>query len=127
MAGNLWAVRRLITVLTACVLTLLFAAGCGSSGAPTSYADQDGAVRDHYVEGCRIGFEETDDANLVAGAQSVCECAFDEISASITFEEFEDLDKRLKEDLSILQQSPLPQGSTEALVKQIVADCIRAA
>jgi len=110
-----------------CALLVLFAAGCGSSGAPTSYADQDGAVRDHYVEGCRIGFEETDDANLVSGAESVCECAFAEISSTISFADFEDLDKRLKEDLSILRQVPLPQGSTEALVKQIVADCIRAA
>lgn len=119
--------RRLLTVFSVCALVLLFAASCGSSGAPVSYADQDGAVRDHYVEGCTIGFEETEDANLVNGAQSICECSFSEIESTISFEDFEDLDKRLKEDLSLLKVNPLPQGSTEALVKQIVADCIRSA
>lgn len=117
--------RRILSLLSICLAATTFAVGCGSSGAPVSYADQDGAVRDHYVEGCQLGFEETGDDNLVAGATAVCACAFDEIESTIPFEEFEDLDKRLKEDLSILQQSPLPQGSTEAIIKSIVSDCIR--
>lgn len=114
--------RRLLLVLAA---LSLFAVACGSSGAPTSYDD---TVESSYLEGCRLAFEEAEDQEAIAaGVDAVCGCAYADIVDQVSFERFADLDDRLRNDLSLLRQDPLPQGSAEAIIREIIANCIRTA
>jgi len=83
-------------------------------------------VEENYIDGCVVALEEAEgNQAVVDGAQDVCRCAWDDIVETVSFERFEELDSRLREDLSLLQQTSLEPGSAEAAIVQIVSDCIK--
>lgn len=103
--------RRTLLVL----LFALLAVSCGSSGHPTDY---DATVEENFVEGCRVAREDLNADN----AEAVCKCAYDEIAATISFEDFEDLDDRVRGDLTVLNTAA--PTSAENQVVDIVTACI---
>ena len=69
-------------------------AACASEGLPGSYRDQDSRAERQFVEACVDSLEDTD----VDNAADYCQCAFYTVAAELTFAEFLDLDKKLKDD-----------------------------
>lgn len=104
------------SILFAILVALaVFATSCGSDGFPETY---DATVEENYMLGCA----ESLDAEIAGAAEAVCGCAYQRIQTEVAFEDFEALDKRLRDDLKILQN---PEGDTTAFAAvQIVADCI---
>ena len=82
--------RRFVPIVLA--LTIVLAA-CTSAGRPSSYDDQDKLAERQFREACEAALAE-DEAN----PQSYCECSFFTVAAELTFEEFSDLDDKLKDD-----------------------------
>lgn len=102
-------------LLAICLALAVFATACGSDGFPETY---DATVEENYMAGCT----ESLDAEIAGAAESVCSCAYGRIQSEVAFEDFEGLNKRLRDDLKILQN---PEGDTTAnAAVQIVADCI---
>jgi len=97
------------------VALALFATACGSDGFPETY---DATVEENYMAGCTERLA----AEISGAAEAVCTCAYDRMRTEIEFEDFEALNGRLRDDLTILRN---PEGDTTANASvQIVADCI---
>lgn len=83
--------RRLLFVI---VGLALFGAACTSEGLPNSYEDQDDRAEKQFITACEAALEEGDQEN----AAEFCQCAFDTVAAELSFNEFLELDDRLKDD-----------------------------
>ena len=112
---------RLLAVLAA---LLLVAAACGNSGAPTSWDDNAadykgepnvGQPERNFRDGCEEAGQDDLDEQVRENLVDVCECGFDRIRESLTFEEFKELDDDLRSDIN----ADLTQE-----VSQIMRQCI---
>ena len=90
------------------------AAGCGNSGEPTSF---DETVEANYVDACKRQAEED---RIARGydVQRICECAWVRVKSEVSFEDFRELDSRLRGDPSQINEG------TGATLKQIMTNCI---
>ena len=106
---------KLLLLLCAAVAIVLVAASCGGSGAPTGFAAEDGGetVRENFIEGCEVAVADSgnsQDSQLAVNAEMICECTYDRIvrdsatSDGITFEDFDEVDDDLREDIDLLTQ-----------------------
>lgn len=82
---------RLVVLVFGLVALL---AGCASEGLPGSYQDQDRRAERQFVEACVDSLADTDEED----AADFCQCAFYTVASELTFAEFLDLDKKLKDD-----------------------------
>jgi len=106
------------TLLALLLAVAVFATACGSDGFPETY---DATVEENYMAGCT----EALDAEIAGAATAVCTCAYTRIQTEVAFDDFEALNKRLRDDLTILQN---PEGDTTANASvEIVRDCILSA
>ena len=111
----------------AAVAIMLVAASCGGSGAPTSFDPEDGGetVRENFTEGCEVAVE---DSQLAANANEVCQCTYDRIvrnsatSDGITFEDFDEVDDDLREDINLLSQPTNDRVITK--IREYMRACI---
>ncbi len=112
---------RLLAVVAA---LLLVAAACGNSGAPTSWDDNAadykgepnvGQPERNFRDGCEEAGQDDLDEQVRENLGDVCECGFDRIRESLTFEEFKELDDDLRSDIN----ADLTQE-----VSQIMRQCI---
>jgi len=107
--------RRLLLLI---VGLALFAAACTSEGLPNSYEDQDERAQKQFVAACEAALVDTDTTD----GPEFCQCAFHTVAAELTFTEFLELDKRLKddpgalalEDRQLLESVSLPCEFSEA-------------
>lgn len=83
--------RRLLFVI---IGLALFAAACTSEGLPGSYEDQDGRAQAQFIAACEAALADSDTDNPA----DYCQCAFDTVAAELTYDEFLELDERLKDD-----------------------------
>lgn len=113
------AVKRSFLKTALIALFLVFgAAACGSDGFPEAY---DETVEENYMNGCRVALEDAS-AQVAEAMDGICGCAYGRITAEIPFEDFEALNGRLRDDLTILAN---PEGDTVAIqAVEILADCI---
>lgn len=117
-----WNARRRLGAVTVVVLVLM--TGCRSSGMQESFDDP--SVEENFRSGCELALDDANGVETIqAGAEQVCSCAFDDIKETISFEDFVAVDDRLREDIDLLQASPLEAGSTEAQIVEIVSSCIQ--
>lgn len=101
---------RLLLLPCLAVAVMLVAASCGGSGAPTGFGDEDGGdtVRKNFIEGCKVAVG--DDSQLDDYANTICKCTYDRIvnesqtSERITFEDFDEVDDDLREDINKLSE-----------------------
>lgn len=101
------SLSKLLLLPCAAIAIILVAASCGGSGAPTSFAQEDGGdtVRENFTEGCEVAVE---DSQLADNANAVCQCTYDKIvrdsatSDGVTFEDFDEVDDNLREDINLL-------------------------
>ena len=101
---------------TAAVLTLLIlTASCGNSGEPTSY---DETVRKNYTEACAKQAEK-DRTVRPADIPSACGCAWTRVITEVTFEEFKELDSKVRGDASQINEDDTGQK-----LRQIMRDCV---
>lgn len=70
-----------------------FAAACGSEGLPSSYQDQDDRTQTQYVAACESGI-----GNSEENPAEFCECSFFTVANTLTYDQFIDLDRRLRDD-----------------------------
>lgn len=87
--------RRLPHILFFLALT---ATACTSEGLPNSYSDQEQRTEKQFVAACEESFEGQDQSD----PSSYCQCAFYTIAAELTFDEFDELDNRLRDDPGFL-------------------------
>lgn len=87
--------RRLPHLLFLLALT---ATACTSEGLPSSYSDQEQRTEKQFVAACEDSLEGEDESDPT----SYCQCAFYTIAADLTFDEFNELDNRLREDPGFL-------------------------
>lgn len=80
--------RRFLLLLTCLAL---FAAACTSEGVPSSFDDQDRRTEKQFVAACKGALEGEQE-------EGFCECAFLTIASDLSFEEFLELDKDLKDN-----------------------------
>ena len=114
--------RRSIAVLVA-VLTLMSA--CASEGLPNSYTDQDARAERQFVETCEVAMREAGDSPVAeADIPDYCQCAFYTVAAELTFDEFLNLDERLKDDPEGLLQPERQLLESVSLPCQFTADDI---
>lgn len=113
--------RRLVALLA--VLAFLVVA-CGNSGAPTSYVDNPaeykgepnvGQAERNYRDGCEESGQDNLDARVQANIVEVCECAFEGIRMTLSFEEFIEIDDDYRSDIN---------ADVNAAVDRIVRQCI---
>lgn len=103
------SLKKFLLLPCAAIAIMLIAASCGGSGAPTSFAQEDGGetVRQNFTEGCEVAVE---DSQLAPNANAVCQCTYDKIvrdsatSDGITFEDFDEVDDDLREDINLLSR-----------------------
>jgi len=100
---------RLLVVISSLAFV---AAACAGSGNPEDY---DQTVQDNFIEGC-VASGSDDDTEAQAGLVAVCECAYAEISTTISYAEFKEFDDTLRENID----AAFPDQFS-----QIFADCIR--
>lgn len=86
--------RRLLLLLTGLAL---FAVACTSEGVPADFADQDRRAEKQFVAACKGALEGEQE-------EGFCQCAFYTFAADLSFEEFLELDKQLKDNPSSLSQ-----------------------
>lgn len=99
----------------AAVLTLLIlTAGCGNSGEPTSY---DETVRKNYTEACAKQAEK-DRTARPADIPNVCGCAWTRVTTEVSFEDFKELDSKVRGD-----PSRINDDDTGKKLRQIMRDC----
>lgn len=101
---------------TAVLALLLLAAGCGNSGAPTAY---DITVQTNYIRACS---EQAVADRIVRQAQDfegVCGCAYARISAEVPFEQFRELDDKVRGN-----PSQINEDETGLQIRQIMSECI---
>jgi len=97
--GRLNAVIRRLCLLLAGLS--LFAAACTSEGLPSSYSDQDGRAETQFVNACEESLAGVPEDERPA--DGYCQCAFYTVAAELTFDEFLELDKSLRDDPGSLQ------------------------
>lgn len=83
--------RRLFLLV---FLVALLATACASEGLPNSYADQDERAGTQFAAACVEALAGTDTSD----AASLCQCAFYTVASQMTFDEFIELDAKLKDD-----------------------------
>ena len=113
----------------AAAAVMLVAASCGGSGAPTSFAPEDGGetVRENFTEGCEVAVE---DSQLAADANDVCQCTYDRIvrnsatSDGITFEDFDEVDNDLRGDINLLSRQTDDPDSVINKIREYMRACI---
>ena len=118
---------KLLLLPCAAAAIMLIAASCGGSGAPTSFDPEDGGetVRENFTEGCTVAVE---DSQLAANANTVCQCTYDRIvrnsatSDGITFEDFDEVDDDLREDINLLSQPTNDRVITK--IREYMRTCI---
>lgn len=100
----------------AAVLTLLIlTAGCGNSGEPTSY---DETVRKNYTEACAKQAEK-DRTARPADIPNVCGCAWTRVTTEVSFEDFKELDSKVRGDPSRINEDETGQA-----LRQIMRECV---
>ena len=107
---SLWGRSQLLLLPCLAVAVMLVAASCGGSGAPTGFGDEDGGdtVKKNFIEGCEVSVR--DDSQLANEAEMICKCTYDRIvgesqtSEGITFEDFDEVDDDLREDINKLSE-----------------------
>ena len=123
------SLKQLILLLCAAVAIVLVAASCGGSGAPTGFAEEDGGdtVRENFIEGCEVAAE---DSQLAANANTICECTYDRIvrnsatSDGVTFEDFDEIDDDLREDINLISQQDDNPDSVISKIREYMRRCI---
>ena len=110
--------NRALAILLALVALALLMAGCGDSGEPEEY---NATVEENYVKGCELAIDES--TRLTATKNDVCKCAYEEIKANITFEEFKRVDDKLRENINELDNQ---KDDTIIDIRKYVKDCIDA-
>lgn len=97
---------RLLAVLAA---LFLVAAACGNSGAPISYDDNPddyrgepnvGQAERNFRDGCEEAGLDDLDQQVQENLADVCECGFDKIRETLTFDEFKELDDDLRSNIN---------------------------
>ena len=122
--------RRSQMLLIPClaIALILVAAACGGSGAPTGFDSEDGGdtVRNNFIEGCEVSVKA--DTQLDAAANDICRCTYDNIvresqtSEGITFEQFDEVDDDLREDINKLSEPTNDRVITK--IREYMRDCI---
>lgn len=110
------------------IALILVAAACGGSGAPTGFDSEDGGdtVRNNFIEGCEVSVKA--DTQLDAAANDICRCTYDNIvresqtSEGITFEQFDEVDDDLREDINKLSEPTNDRVITK--IREYMRDCI---
>ena len=110
------------------IAVMLVAAACGGSGAPTGFDSEDGGdtVRNNFIEGCEVSVKA--DTQLDAAADDICMCTYDNIvresqtSEGITFEQFDEVDDDLREDINKLSEPTNDRVITK--IREYMRDCI---
>ena len=121
------AIKKFLLLPCAAVAIILVAASCGGSGAPTSFAPEDGGetVRENFTEGCEVAVE---DSQLAANANTVCQCTYDRIvrnsatSDGITFKDFDEVDNDLRGNINLLDQPTNDRVITK--IREYMRTCI---
>lgn len=125
---NLQGRSQLLLIPCLVVAVMLVAAGCGGSGAPTGFGEDAGGatVKKNFIEGCEVAVEEN--SQLADDANRVCRCTYDKIvresptSEGITFEQFDEVDDDLREDINKLSE---PTNDTVIRkIREYMRDCI---
>ena len=117
--------RRYFKAVAPLAILVLLAVACSSDGFPESYSDQiDEAtglsnVEANWREGCEVGLADSD---LAGDANAVCACSFQEISTTIPFDDFIELDNQLKGDPTSLANGDVT--GIESSILEIVRGCI---
>ena len=115
-------------LLLPCFAVMLVAASCGGSGAPTGFLPEDGGdtVRENFIEGCEVSVE--DDTRLADDANRICVCTYGKIYANrdtsegITFEQFDEVDDDLREDINKLKDNT--NGTVIGIIREYMRECI---
>lgn len=115
-------------LLLPCFAVMLVAAGCGGSGAPTGFDPEDGGetVKENFIEGCEVSVK--DDTRLADDANRICKCTYDKIYANrnnsegITFEQFDEVDDDLREDINKLKDNT--NGTVIGIIREYMRECI---
>lgn len=103
------------TLLVILGLGLVLTACGGDGGAPQDYET---SVQEYFIEGCRLSLDNDQYENMDA----VCQCSYERMTNQISFEDFEALNNRLRDDPSILRNPE--QDSVAPTAVQIISDCI---
>ena len=119
--------KKFLLLPCAAAAVILVAASCGGSGAPTSFAPEDGGetVRENFTEGCKVAVE---DSQLAADANDVCLCTYNRIvrnsatSDGVTFKDFDEVDDDLRGDINLLSQPTNDRVITK--IREYMRACI---
>lgn len=111
------------------IAVMLVAAACGGSGAPTGFGEDEGGktVEKNFIDGCVEASVEAD-PRLEDAADDICECTYDNIvresqtSEGITFEQFDEVDDDLREDINKLSEPTNDRVITK--IREYMRDCI---
>lgn len=112
---------------TAVLALLLFAAGCGNSGEPTNYddrnegasADEPSTVQANFIRACTTQAANDRIVRQAEEYENVCRCAYLEIRSSVNFEDFRELDAKVRGNPSLINEDETGQQ-----IRQIMNDCI---
>ena len=121
--------KKLLLLPCAAAAIILVAASCGGSGAPTSFAPEDGGetVRENFTEGCTVAVE---DSQLAANANTVCQCTYDRIvrnsatSDGVTFKDFDEVDNDLRGNINLLSRQTDDPNSVVNKIREYMRACI---
>ena len=118
--------RSILKAFISLAFLVIVLGACSSDGFPVSYDDQIDPetglsnVEANWLDGCTVGLAQSD---LAEAANSVCECAYEDIKAQVPFEEFVQINNDLDSDPSKLGEgATLTAGETR--LTEIVRDCI---
>ncbi|MXZ52978.1 MAG: hypothetical protein F4Z34_07330 [Acidimicrobiaceae bacterium] len=126
---------RLRPVWLLAAAVLLVVAGCGNSADPDTWeeAEQDdrfvdeefrakSAVEHNFLVSCM----EANTANLTeAEARVLCGCSFDGLRQSLTLQEFQSLDKALRENPNPSDLDEEPEDLWDDIAEDIFESCAR--
>lgn len=110
------------------IALILVAAACGGSGAPTGFGEDEGGktVEKNFIDGCVASVKA--DTQLGDAARDICMCTYDNIvresqtSEGITFEDFDEVDDDLREDINKLSEPTNDRVITK--IREYMRDCI---
>ena len=130
--------RRLVRAWTLTAALVLVAAGCGNSADPESWeeAEEHGftdpetgdaynsAVEFNFVSACLLANTEDTGGDLNAQeARVLCQCAFNDLRDSLTFQEFRDLDKALRDTPNPSDLDEEPEDTWDDRAEGILETC----